>query len=117
LPAIASIALIMLVSAAGAARAACPGEGHDGKIVSVTGRIDDDWRETTYVYDDKSKSTNAFTVRECEYLIILTKQPPAACKKGATITAKGKFWYCDGDDYDDGFCDADELYSTSVSCR
>jgi hypothetical protein len=107
----------MMVFATGAALAACPSARHDGKIVSVTGRIGDAWKETAYVYDDNSISTNAFTVRECEYLIILTKRPPAACKKGTTITAKGKFYFCDDFSYEEAICDEDELYATSLTCR
>lgn len=114
------IGLAVIVATAGfivapAAQAACPSPAHDFKSITVSGRVSSLMAQAR-TFADGSQSTHVIQIKECRLLDILAKKP-RGCKVGSTLTAKGKYFFCDEDSFDFGECDNDEMDAVSVTCR
>lgn len=88
-----------------AAAVTCPGEGLDGKIITVTG-----------VISSIGKAPNGNSVYELKgcKLFQISGNRSKDCRVGAKITAKGEYEYCDLEDYCGG---VDLLSARSIACK
>lgn len=102
---------LLLVTAATAAQAKCPGEADNGKRVTVTGKI---------IYVGRQGAKHDFGLEECGILVHAKSSSKGACKLGRKLTVTGTFYSCDADW--SGSCmkelgDPDIIEATKVSCR